>query len=475
MSIPRIIIAGTSSGVGKTSITLGLLYKLKEHGFKIQSFKVGPDFIDPAYHTYVTKNPSYNLDTWLMGEEGVINTFDKYTKGKDIAIIEGVMGLFDGAEGKNDFASTAQIAKLLDSPIILVIDVSKAARSIAALAYGFINFDKKLKIKGIILNKLGSSKHFHLIKDAFDNNIKPPILGAIYKNQELDMSERYLGLIPTAELDNKRKEKILSSIRTISDSIESDKLMKLVIPLKNKENLTVKTKTNKFPKTVKIAVALDHSFNFYYQENLDMLLRKGAELDFFSPLNDNNLPPDIDGILLGGGFPEILSKDLTKNQSMMKSIKKRSETGIPLYAECGGLMYLSKSIKEGKYEIKNNNGEKELDVKSKKTFKMVGLIDADTIMTNKLTLNYTRGKILNESFLFGQVNYIRGHEFHYSKIENISKDTRYSYSLDKGVGINESKDGVIIYNTIASYTHLHFSNSKLPMNFVLNCKKYSKK
>ena len=160
---------------------------------------------------------------------------------------------------------------------------------------------------------------------------------------------------------------------------------------------------------------------------------------------------------------------------MMKSIKKISETGIPLYAECGGLMYLSKSIKEGKYEIKNNNGEKELDVKSKKTFKMVGLIDADTIMTNKLTLNYTRGKILNESFLFGQVNYIRGHEFHYSKIENISKDTRYSYSLDKGVGINESKDGVIIYNTIASYTHLHFSNSKLPMNFVLNCKKYSKK
>jgi cobyrinic acid a,c-diamide synthase len=475
MSIPRIIIAGTSSGVGKTSITLGVLNKFKDLGFKIQSFKVGPDFIDPAYHTFVTKSPCYNLDSWLMGEDGVVNTFEKYTIGKDIAVIEGVMGLFDGAEGKNDFASTAQIAKILDSDIILVIDASKAARSIAAIAYGFINFDKNLKIKGIILNKIGSSKHFHLIKDAFDNNIKAPIIGGIYRNQGFALSERYLGLIPTAELDNKTKEKILHLIRMISDSIESDKLLNLVMPLKNKKKLKVKTKINNFPKSIKIAVALDNSFNFYYQENLDALQKKGAELIFFSPLNDNYLPDNIDGILLGGGFPEILSKDLTKNQSMMKSIKKIAENGIPLYAECGGLMYLSKSIKEEKFEFKKNNEDIELEEKPKNTYRMVGLIDATTIMTNKLTLNYTQGKILNESFLFGKVSYIRGHEFHYSKIENIPLDTRYSYSLDKGIGISESKDGIIVYNTIASYTHLHFSNSRLPNNFVLNCKKYSKK
>ncbi|HET9805386.1 MAG TPA: cobyrinate a,c-diamide synthase [Nitrososphaeraceae archaeon] len=476
MSIPRIIIAGTSSGVGKTSVTLGILHKFKELGFKIQSFKVGPDFIDPAYHTFVTNNPCYNLDSWLMGEKGVINTFEKYTRGKDIAVVEGVMGLFDGAEGKNNFASTAQIAKILDSPIILVIDASKAARSIAAIAYGFMNFDKGLKIKGIILNKIASNKHFQLIKDAFDNNIKIPIVGVIYKNQEFTFSERHLGLIPTAELDNKRKKKILDSVRTISDCLDPDKLISLIMPLKNKKTLKKKDKTIKQqPKNLKIAVALDNSFNFYYQENLDILQKKGAELIFFSPLNDNYLPEEINGILLGGGFPEILSKDLTKNQSMMNSIKKIAETEIPLYAECGGLMYLTKSIKEGIHRYKKNNEIIEFEENSQKTYKMIGLIDAVTKMTNQLTLNYTQGKILNESFLFGKVKNIRGHEFHYSKIENIHHDIRYSYYLEKGIGISEKKDGIIVYNTIASYTHLHFSNSKLPMNFVLNCKKYSKK
>jgi cobyrinic acid a,c-diamide synthase len=476
MSIPRIIIAGTSSGVGKTSITLGILHKFKDLGLKVQSFKVGPDFIDPAYHTFVTNNPCYNLDSWLMGEKGVINTFEKYTRGKDIAVIEGVMGLFDGAEGKNDFASTAQIAKILESPIILVIDASKAARSIAAIAYGFMNFDKGLKIKGIILNKIASNKHFHLIKEAFDNKIKIPIVGVIYKNEGFTFSERHLGLIPTAELDNKRKKKILNSVRTISDFLDSDKLISLMIPLKNEKTLKKKDKINKQQsKNLKIAVALDNSFNFYYQENLDILQKKGVELIFFSPLNDIYLPEEINGILLGGGFPEILSKDLTKNQSMMKSIKKMAENEIPLYAECGGLMYLTKSIKEGIRRYKKTNEIVELDENSQKTYKMIGLIDATTKMTNQLTLNYTQGKILNESFLFGKVKNIRGHEFHYSKIENIHHDTRYSYYLDKGIGISEKKDGIIVYNTIASYTHLHFSNSKLPMNFVLNCKKYSKK
>jgi cobyrinic acid a,c-diamide synthase len=475
MSIPRIIIAGTTSGVGKTSITLGILHKFKNKGFKIQSFKVGPDYIDPAYHTFVTNNPCYNLDSWLMGEKGVLDTFNKYTTGKDIAVIEGVMGLFDGAEGKNDFASTAQIAKILDSPIILVIDASKAARSIAAIAYGFMNFDKKLKIKGIILNKIASNKHFYLIKDAFNNNIKIPIVGVIYKNQEYTFTERHLGLIPTVELDNKRKKKILNSAKTISDFLDSDKLISLIMPLKNEKSLKKTDKPNNKSENIKIAIALDNSFNFYYQENLDILQKKGAQLVFFSPLNDINLPVDIHGIFLGGGFPEIMSRELSKNQSMMNSIKKIAEDEIPVYAECGGLMYLSKSIKVGISRYKKNNETGECEQNSQKTYKMIGLIDADTKMTNQLTLNYTQGKILNESFLFGKVKNVRGHEFHYSKMENIHHDTKYSYFLDKGIGISEKKDGIIVYNTIASYTHLHFSNSKLSRNLVSNCKKYSKK
>ncbi|MGZ5470886.1 MAG: cobyrinate a,c-diamide synthase [Nitrososphaeraceae archaeon] len=475
MPIPRIIIAGTTSGVGKTSITLGILYILKNLGFKIQSFKIGPDFIDPSYHHFVTNSPSYNLDSWLMGKKGLINTFEKYTIGKDIAVIEGVMGLFDGAGGKNNFASTAQIAKILNSPIILVIDASKAARSIAAIAYGFMKFEKGLKIKGIILNKISSNRHFHFIKDAFENKIKIPIVGVIYRNQELIFSERHLGLIPREELDDKRRRVILNSAKILSESLNAEKIVSLIRPLQNEKVRKKKIDTGKEQnmQSIKIAVALDESFNFYYQENLDTLQKKGAQLIFFSPLNDLRLPDEVDGIIIGGGFPEILARNLSRNQSMMRAIKKIAESQIPIYAECGGLMYLSKSIKEGTSSYKNDKIP-ESKVNFNKTYRMIGLIDAITKMTDQLTLNYTQGKVINES-LFGNINRVRGHEFHFSVMENISNDSKFSYYLNKGKGITNQKDGIIVYNTLASYTHLHFSNTKLPERFILNCKKISRR
>ena len=475
MPIPRIIIAGTTSGVGKTSITLGILYILKNLGFKIQSFKIGPDFIDPSYHHFVTNSPSYNLDSWLMGKKGLINTFEKYTIGKDIAVIEGVMGLFDGAGGKNNFASTAQIAKILNSPIILVIDASKAARSIAAIAYGFMKFEKGLKIKGIILNKISSNRHFHFIKDAFENKIKIPIVGVIYRNQELIFSERHLGLIPREELDDKRRKAILNSAKILSESLDAEKIVSLIRPLQNEKVRKKKIDTGKEQnkQSIKIAVALDESFNFYYQENLDTLQKKGAQLIFFSPLNDLRLPEEVDGIIIGGGFPEILAKNLSRNQSMMRAIKKIAESQIPIYAECGGLMYLSKSIKIGTSSYKNDKIP-ESKVNFNKNYRMIGLIDAITKMTDQLTLNYTQGKVINES-LFGNINRVRGHEFHFSVMENISNDSKFSYYLNKGKGITNQKDGIIVYNTLASFTHLHFSNTKLPERFILNCKKISRK
>jgi cobyrinic acid a,c-diamide synthase len=475
MPIPRIIIAGTTSGVGKTSITLGILYILKNLGFKIQSFKIGPDFIDPSYHHFVTNSPSYNLDSWLMGKKGLINTFEKYTIGKDIAVIEGVMGLFDGAGGKNNFASTAQIAKILNSPIILVIDASKAARSIAAIAYGFMKFEKGLKIKGIILNKISSNRHFNFIKDAFENKIKIPIVGVIYRNQELIFSERHLGLIPREELDDKRRKVILNSAKVLSESLDAEKIVSLIRPLQNETVRKKKIDTGKEQNmpSIKIAVALDESFNFYYQENLDTLQKKGAQLIFFSPLNDLRLPEEVDGIIIGGGFPEILARNLSRNQSMMRAIKKIAESQKPIYAECGGLMYLSKSIKEGP-SIYKNDKMPESKGNFNKTYRMIGLIDAITNMTDQLTLNYTQGKVINKS-LFGNINRFRGHEFHFSVMENISNDSKYSYYLNKGKGITNQKDGIIVYNTLASYTHLHFSNTKLPERFILNCKKISRK
>jgi cobyrinic acid a,c-diamide synthase len=474
MPIPRIIIAGTTSGVGKTSVTLGILYLLKNLGFKIQSFKIGPDFIDPSYHHFVTNSPSYNLDSWLMGNKGLINTFDTYTIGKDIAVIEGVMGLFDGAGGKNNFASTAQIAKILNSPIILVIDASKAARSIAAIAYGFMNFQKGLKIKGIILNKISSNRHFRFIKDAFENKIKIPIVGVIYRNQELIFSERHLGLIPREELDDKRRKEILNSAKILSESLDSEKIISLIRPLQNEKVRKEKIDTSKEKniQRIKIAVALDESFNFYYQENLDILQKKGAELIFFSPLNDPKLP-DVDGIIIGGGFPEILANNLSKNQAMMRAIKKVAEREIPIYAECGGLMYLSNSIKEDSFRYKNTKIQ-ESKVNFKKTYRMIGLIDAITKMTDQLTLNYTQGKVINESLL-GNINRVRGHEFHFSVMENIPNDSKFSYYLNKGKGITNQKDGIVVYNTLASYTHLHFSNTIFPERFILKCKKISRK
>jgi cobyrinic acid a,c-diamide synthase len=474
MPIPRIIIAGTTSGVGKTSITLGILYLLKNLGFKIQSFKIGPDFIDPSYHHFVTNSPSYNLDSWLMGKQGLINTFETYTIGKDIAVIEGVMGLFDGAGGKNNFASTAQIAKILNSPIILVIDASKAARSIAAIAYGFMNFQKGLKIKGIILNKISSNRHFQFIKDAFENKIKIPIVGVIYRNQELIFSERHLGLIPREELDDKRRKEILNSAKILSESLDAEKIISLIRPLQNEKVRKKKIDTGKEKniQSIKIAIALDESFNFYYQENLDILQKKGAQLVFFSPLNDVRLP-DVDGIIIGGGFPEILANNLSKNQSMMRAIKKLAERQIPIYAECGGLMYLSNSIKEDSFRYKNTKIQ-ESKVNFKKTYRMIGLIDAITKMTDQLTLNYTEGKVINES-LFGNINRVRGHEFHFSVMENIPNDSKFSYYLNKGKGITNQKDGIVVYNTLASYTHLHFSNIKFPERLILKCKEFSRK
>ena len=475
MLIPRIIIAGTTSGVGKTSITLAILYLLQKIGFKTQAFKVGPDFIDPSYHYFITNSPSYTLDSWLMGKKGVINTFEKYTRGKDLAVIEGVMGLFDGADGKNDLASTAHIAKILNSPIILVIDASKAARSIAAIAYGFVNFDKGLQIKGIILNKISSHRHFNFIQDAFAEKIKIPIVGTVHKNQNFIYPERHLGLIPHEELDDTRRKEILNSAKVISESLDEEKILTLIGPIqreKIKKKKIDRWRDRNIPR-IKIAVALDESFNFYYQENLDILQKKGAQLIFFSPLYDDRLPENIDGIIIGGGFPEILASDLSKNLSMMRSLKKIAESQIPIYAECGGLMYLCKSIKEGIPSYKNDKIP-ELKVNSNKSFKLVGLIDAITKMTNRLTLNYTQGEVINKS-VFGNIHSFKGHEFHFSELENISMDSKFSYYLNKGKGITNQKDGIVVYNTLASYTHLHFSNIKFPQQFILNCKKFSRK
>jgi len=445
LKIPRIVLAGATSGVGKTSITCSIIYALQKRGFSVQPFKVGPDYIDPSYLSTISKNETYNLDIWLMGQKQVLDSFVSHSN-SDVSIIEGVMGYYDGFEGNSNYASTHHIASITKSPVILVLDASKTARSIGATALGFQKFHKNSRIVGIILNKIGSKKHEILCRDALEKT-KLSIIGVIPKNPILNLESRHLGLIST--YDNKiLKNKLEKISKIISESLDVDEILKIIKnPIsvsKNKQNVTKKTK-------VKIAVALDNSFNFYYDDNLNALRRQGASLTFFSPIKNKKIPK-CDGLYIGGGFPEILGNDLAKNHIMKKSIKKLSEDNFPIYAECGGLMYLTKSI-----------------ANNEKKYKMVGLFDAETVMTKKMRLNYTKGKLSSKNILSNTLHGFHGHEFHYSQLEFVSSDSQFAFNLEIGEGIKNHQDGLIQNNTLASYGHLYFDSSNYAEIFVKNC------
>jgi cobyrinic acid a,c-diamide synthase len=451
LKIPRIVLAGTSSGVGKTTITCAIIHALQKNGFSVQPFKVGPDYIDPSYLSSIAKNDAFNLDVWLMGKNRLLDCFVSNSK-SDISIIEGVMGYYDGFGGDSNFASTHHVASITKSPTILVIDASKAARSVAAMALGFLKFHNNSRIKGIILNKIGSKKHEILCRKAIEKT-KLPIVGIIQKSYDLDFQSRHLGLIPTKE-DVSLNQKIKHTSKIISDSLDIEKILQIIrtpMPLKVSDS-----KIYQKPKTT-IAVALDNSFNFYYRDNLEALKREGANLKFFSPIKDKKLPKS-DGIYIGGGFPEILGDSLEKNQWMRKKIKQLSEENLPIYAECGGLMYLTKSIDYGE-----------------KTNKMVGIFDAETKMTKKMKLNYTQGKIISKNILSDKTHTLQGHEFHYSKLESVSSDSKFAYELKIGEGIKNQLDGMIQYNTLASYGHLYFDSSDYAKILVKNCIKSSRR
>ena len=440
------MITGATSGVGKTSITSAIIYGLKKRGYSIQPFKVGPDYIDPSYLSSISKTETKNLDVWLMGKQELIHSFTRNSK-SNISIIEGVMGYYDGFGGKSNLASTHHVATLLDSPVILILDASKTSRSIAATALGFTKFHKNSRISGIILNKIGSKKHEELCRTAL-KNLKIPIIGVIPKNSSMGLESRHLGLIPVSE-EKKLHKKIQKISKEMSDYLDFNLIEKLC---KNTSSLNpIKLSKIKKPKTT-VAIALDSSFNFYYHDNIEALRREGAKIKFFSPISDKRIPT-CDCIYIGGGFPEILGKKLSQNTSMKKSIKQAAENGIPIYAECGGLMYLTNSIK--------HNHQK---------FKMVGLFDAETEMTKKMTLNYTEGRITSNCIISLPRNF-HAHEFHYSRISNISKDARFLYDLKIGEGISSQKDAITEYNVLASYCHLYFDSGKFASKLIENSQK----
>ena len=455
VQVPRIVIAGVTSGVGKTTVALATMHAFRNKGLRVQPFKVGPDFIDPSYHSLITGRQSRNLDVWMMGRRGVGECFVNACIGADVAVIEGVMGLFDGMSGRNNFASTAHVARILKAPVILVVDAAKAARSVAAIVLGFLRFDRSIRIAGIILNNVAGDRHARYILEALETKANIPVVGIIRRNSAAKLQERHLGLVPALELNDKKRKAIVDAARLVYEQIDSDKLLKIcgTEPLPDAAASSQKRSSGR----IRLAVALDDSFNFYYSDNLDALRNCGARLEYFSPVHDGQLPHDIQGIIIGGGFPEVLADKLEKNSKMLKAIRNAVEDGMPVYAECGGLMYLTRSIRGYKGEPK--------------AWKMAGLVDADTIMTGKLTLNYTEASC--NSVLLGRTK-VRGHEFHYSQITNISNDSRFAYTLRKGQGVDNAKDGFVVgENGLAAYMHLHFAGNKIAEKLFQACARYS--
>lgn len=456
--VPRLLVAGVTSGVGKTLVSTSIMYYFESKGYQVQPFKIGPDFIDPTYHAAICKRNSYNLDVWMMGQSGVLNKFNSTSSQADIAVIEGVMGVFDGVFGKSGFGSTAHVARILNSPIILVVDASRAGESIAAVVYGFLNFDKRLDVLGIVLNNVASLKHLKTIKEGMRQKINVPVIGVIFRDKDLVLNERHLGLIPVLKAGKSNVNRIVTVSRLISKNLCLKRLRNLRVI---RRDTVPMSSPGCVEPVVKIAIAKDESFNFYYPDTIESLKLNNAEIISFSPVNDKKLPDGISGLILGGGFPEILADHLAKNYYIKKSILKEAENGMPIYAECGGLMYLTKTVTQ------HRKGKK-------RTRKMIGLVDADTVMSDRPILNYTEA--VNSGSFFRNIRKVRGHEFHYSRIHNIGKDLRFAYSLRRGNGISNNKDGVIVYNCLASYMHLHFGgDQRLARRVVELCRNYSKK
>lgn len=466
------IIAGTHSGVGKTTITIGLMAALRKKGMAVQPFKVGPDYIDPSYHRTVCGRPSYNLDTWMMGVEGVKKTFAKAMRqnpthnneGDTIGIVEGAMGLFDGKDGRNEQGSTAHVAKVLGIPVILVADARSMARSAGALVYGYERFDPKVKIAGIIFNRVGSERHFKMLKQAVESNCKARVLGYMPRDERTSLPERHLGLVIASEARGMRlRRRQEARLKKIGELIEKFVHVDGILKTVDSGQWPVVRKTVQNPKsltlTTRIAVAYDNAFCFYYQENLDMLRRNGAELVYFSPLKDKRLPEDINGIYIGGGYPELHAKKLEANKILIKDIRTFAQRGLPIYAECGGLMYLGKGLKD-------LNG---------KNYKMAGVFPwVSRMFEKRRSLGYREVKTKDACPFLKKGQKIRGHEYHYSEItrpyEKIKMIYQIAHDPPYKKGGQEISEGYLYKNTLASYIHLHFmSNPKFAEGFVRLC------
>ncbi len=455
ISCPRLIIGGTHSGLGKTALTLALVVALRRRGFRVQTFKVGPDFLDPVYLAVASGRPCYNLDGWMMGHKYVENLFARVTADADIAVIEGVMGLFDGARINSLKGSTAEIAAWLKAPVVLTADAHGVARSLAATVKGYATFDRRVKIGGVIANRCSSENHALLLKQALQTASLPPLVAAIPWGALPKLPRRNSGAIT---VDGKNlSPQLLEKLANVFEQYASgEELLQLAGTAPHlTANVPVK---QAIPQRARLGVAYDGAFHFYYQDFFDELEFRGCELVRFSPISDSCLPDDLDALYFGGGYPEEMAADLSVNTAMRAAVKQFAQSGRPVYAECGGLMYLCRNLEKADGTV----------------YPMTGVLPAKTRMHHRIqSLAYTEVFLKEDSLWGKRGSMARGHEFHYSQILAGSEGIdgwRSVYSAKKRRTVVPEEEGFQKGRVLASYVHLHLaSRPALLEYFVKTC------
>jgi cobyrinic acid a,c-diamide synthase len=452
---PRVVIAGTESGVGKTSLSVGLTRALVRRGLRVQPFKVGPDFLDPGYLSLAAGRPCYNLDGWITGRQYVTELFARANASADVAVIEGVMGMFDGASPTSSDGSTAEIAAWLDGPVVLAVNAQGVARSLAATVKGFVEFDPRISIAGVIANRIGSDHHRAWLAESLQDANLPPPVGAVPRGAFPELKSRHLGL-----LSADRKNIPAELIERLADGCERYLDIQAILEAARsaKPLAVTPSETPSAARKVRIGIPRDEAFHFYYCDNLEMMERHGAELVSFSPISDPTLPESLDGIYLGGGYPEEHAEALSSNHSMLQSVRRFAASGRPVYAECGGLMYLARELKTGEG----------------KSYPLAGVLPTTTRMLPGLkSLGYVEIAMTEDSLWGPRGAKLRGHEFHYSELaEPFPADSGWQrvYSIERRFDRPGEREGFQKGNVLASYVHVHFASQPRRIEYFLhNC------
>jgi cobyrinic acid a,c-diamide synthase len=449
--VKGLLIAGTGSGVGKTTVALAIMAGLRRRGLAVQPFKCGPDFLDPGHHTRICGRTARNLDTWMLSVEANRSVLRNAARGADVVVAEGMMGLFDGKNGSAEIGSSAEIAKLLRLPVVLVVDAAKSARSVAAMVLGFEMFDAELRLAGVILNRVAGGTHYEMLREAIESSCTTKILGWLPLEPAIGIPERHLGLHGAAEQAAHSQQAAIDAFAALAaQHLNLDGLLELECGLEMAGVEPVLVATSASADVVRVGVPSDHAFSFYYEDNLDLLQEQGAEIVWFSPLTDASLPSGLDALYLGGGYPELHAEQLSGNRQMLEEVRAFAASGRPIYAECGGMLCLSEMLSVGE-----------------NSYAMAGVLPLSMQMTDRLVqFGYVTVEFTEDCLLGRKGTVVRGHSFHHSRIVS-QGSVATNYHVQYSMSGKEEFEGFRQGNVLASYIHLHFgANPAVAENFV---------